>query len=54
MTINIKGLHHVTSMAADAQTNNDFFTRTLGLRVEQPDAQRSAAGDRNGPAARGG
>ncbi|QLF69716.1 ring-cleaving dioxygenase [Peteryoungia desertarenae] len=28
----IKGLHHVTSMAADAQTNNDFFTRTLGLR----------------------
>ncbi len=28
----IKGLHHVTSMAADAQENNDFFTRTLGLR----------------------
>ncbi|MGY6549622.1 MAG: ring-cleaving dioxygenase [Roseinatronobacter sp.] len=28
----IKGLHHVTSMAADAQANNDFFTRTLGLR----------------------
>lgn len=28
----IRGLHHVTSMAAHAQTNNDFFTRTLGLR----------------------
>jgi len=28
----IKGLHHVTSMAADAQTNNSFFTHTLGLR----------------------
>ena len=28
----IRGLHHVTSMAADAQTNSDFFTHTLGLR----------------------
>jgi glyoxalase family protein len=28
----IKGLHHVTSMAADARTNNDFFTKSLGLR----------------------
>ncbi|WP_134681716.1 VOC family protein [Paracoccus ravus] len=28
----IKGLHHVTSMAADAQENNDFFTGKLGLR----------------------
>jgi glyoxalase family protein len=28
----IKGLHHVTSMATDAQTNNAFFTHTLGLR----------------------
>ncbi|MBL0372705.1 VOC family protein [Rhizobium sp. KVB221] len=28
----IKGLHHVTSMAADARTNNAFFTKTLGLR----------------------
>ena len=28
----IKGLHHVTSMAADAQENSDFFTKTLGLR----------------------
>ena len=28
----IKGLHHVTSMAADANENNAFFTKTLGLR----------------------
>ncbi len=28
----IKGLHHVTSLASDAQQNNDFFTKTLGLR----------------------
>ena len=28
----IKGLHHVTAMAADPQINNDFHTRTLGLR----------------------
>jgi len=32
MLTQIKGLHHVTSLAADAQVNNDFFTRTLGLR----------------------
>jgi glyoxalase family protein len=28
----IKGLHHVTSMAGDARRNNDFFTHKLGLR----------------------
>ncbi len=28
----IKGLHHVTSMADDARINNDFFTHKLGLR----------------------
>ncbi|MFA7415167.1 MAG: VOC family protein [Rhizobium sp.] len=28
----IRGLHHVTSMADDAETNNSFFTKTLGLR----------------------
>lgn len=32
MIKSIKGLHHVTSMAADAQQNNLFFTDTLGLR----------------------
>ncbi len=28
----IKGLHHVTSLASSAYANNDFFTRVLGLR----------------------
>ena len=28
----VKGLHHVTSMAKDARQNNEFFTRKLGLR----------------------
>jgi glyoxalase family protein len=32
MLTQINGLHHVTSIASDAQENNDFFTRTLGLR----------------------
>ena len=32
MIKDIKGLHHVTSMAADARINNAFFTDTLGLR----------------------
>lgn len=32
MLTQIKGLHHVTSMAGNAQQNNDFFTDTLGMR----------------------
>ena len=28
----IKGLHHVTSLASDARMNNAFFTNVLGLR----------------------
>lgn len=32
MEKHIKGLHHVTSMAADARENNRFFTQVLGLR----------------------
>ena len=32
MMTQIKGLHHVTSLAADAQQNSDFFTKVLGLR----------------------
>lgn len=28
----ITGLHHVTSMAGNANENNQFFTKTLGLR----------------------
>lgn len=32
MLTQIRGLHHVTSMAANANDNNAFFTKTLGLR----------------------
>ena len=32
MKLPINGLHHITSIASDAQTNNDFFTGALGLR----------------------
>lgn len=32
MISQIQGLHHVTSMASDAQSNNAFFTKALGLR----------------------
>ncbi|MEO1678922.1 MAG: VOC family protein [Pseudomonadota bacterium] len=32
MLTQINGLHHVTSLASGAQSNNAFFTKTLGLR----------------------
>ncbi|MBV0913444.1 VOC family protein [Anianabacter salinae] len=32
MIKDIQGLHHVTSLASAAQSNNDFFTKVLGLR----------------------
>ena len=51
----IKGLHHVTSMAADANENNRFFTRTLGLRrvkktvnFDSPDVYHLYYGDEIG------
>jgi len=51
----IKGLHHVTSMAADARTNNQFFTHTLGLRrvkktvnFDAPDVYHLYYGDEAG------
>lgn len=57
MLTDIKGLHHVTSMAADAQQNNDFFTRTLGLRrvkktvnFDAPDVYHLYYGDEVGSA----
>ncbi|EYR84520.1 MULTISPECIES: ring-cleaving dioxygenase [unclassified Shinella] len=57
MLTQIKGLHHVTSMAADAQENNDFFTKTLGLRrvkktvnFDAPDVYHLYYGDENGSA----
>lgn len=55
MLTQINGLHHVTSMAADAQTNSDFFTRTLGLRrvkktvnFDAPDVYHLYYGDETG------
>ncbi|MEM0945929.1 MAG: ring-cleaving dioxygenase [Pseudomonadota bacterium] len=55
MIKDIKGLHHVTSMAADAAENNDFFTRVLGLRrvkktvnFDAPEVYHLYYGDENG------
>lgn len=57
MITQIKGLHHVTSMAANAQENNDFFTKTLGLRrvkktvnFDAPDVYHLYYGDEVGNA----
>ncbi|KOF19404.1 dioxygenase [Ensifer adhaerens] len=51
----IKGLHHVTSMADDAFTNNQFFTKTLGMRrvkktvnFDSPDVYHLYYGDEAG------
>ncbi len=51
----IQGLHHVTSMAADARTNNRFFTDALGLRrvkktvnFDSPDVYHLYYGDETG------
>lgn len=53
----IQGLHHVTSMAADARTNNRFFTDGLGLRrvkktvnFDSPDTYHLYYGDQAGSA----
>ncbi|WP_324753209.1 ring-cleaving dioxygenase [Roseovarius sp. Pro17] len=55
MLTQIKGLHHVTSMAADAQKNNDFFTKLLGMRrvkktvnFDAPDVYHLYYGDETG------
>ena len=32
MNERIKGIHHITAIAGDAQRNYDFYTRVLGLR----------------------
>lgn len=51
----ITGLHHVTSIAGDAQTNNNFFTKTLGLRrvkktvnFDRPEVYHLYYGDETG------
>ena len=55
MIKDIKGLHHVTSMAADATENNSFFTKTLGMRrvkktvnFDAPDVYHLYYGDEQG------
>lgn len=57
MITQIKGLHHVTSIAGDAQENNGFFTRLLGLRrvkktvnFDAPDVYHLYYGDGTGSA----
>ncbi|MEN9061677.1 VOC family protein [Ponticoccus litoralis] len=51
----INGLHHVTSLASGARTNNQFFTDTLGLRrvkktvnFDAPDVYHLYYGDEMG------
>ncbi|WP_108814417.1 VOC family protein [Loktanella sp. Alg231-35] len=51
----IKGLHHVTSLASDARQNNAFFTNVLGLRrikktvnFDAPDVYHLYYGDEAG------
>ncbi len=51
----IQGIHHVTSMAADANVNNHFFTKVLGLRrvkktvnFDRPDVYHLYYGDEFG------
>lgn len=55
MSLPINGLHHVTSIASNAQQNNDFFTKTLGLRrvkktvnFDSPDTYHLYYGDEKG------
>ncbi len=55
MLTQIQGLHHVTSLASAAQANNDFFTKTLGLRrvkktvnFDAPDVYHLYYGDERG------
>lgn len=55
MIKDIKGLHHITSMASDARQNNRFFTETLGLRrvkktvnFDDPSVYHLYYGDENG------
>lgn len=57
MITEIKGLHHVTSMARDAAENNHFWTKTLGLRrvkqtvnFDEPSVYHLYYGDEHGSA----
>jgi len=55
MLTQIRGLHHVTSLAVDARANNAFFTGALGLRrvkktvnFDAPDVYHLYYGDEKG------
>ena len=55
MLTQIKGLHHVTSLASGARENNTFFTKALGLRrvkktvnFDAPDVYHLYYGDETG------
>lgn len=55
MIKDIKGLHHITSMASGARENNRFFTDVLGLRrvkqtvnFDDPNVYHLYYGDQNG------
>ncbi len=55
MLTQINGLHHVTSLASGAQSNNAFFTKALGLRrvkktvnFDAPDVYHLYYGDEMG------
>ncbi|HHX88621.1 MAG TPA: ring-cleaving dioxygenase [Paracoccus sp.] len=57
MLTQINGLHHVTSMASEAQENNAFFTKVLGLRrvkktvnFDAPEVYHLYYGDETGAA----
>lgn len=57
MITEIKGLHHVTSMARDAAENNHFFSKALGLRrvkqtvnFDEPSVYHLYYGDETGSA----
>ena len=34
MTIELKGIHHLTAVSAKIRDNKRFYTRTLGMRLK--------------------
>jgi catechol 2,3-dioxygenase-like lactoylglutathione lyase family enzyme len=55
MSFNIKGIHHITAIAGDPQTNLDFYASVLGLRMikktvnfDAPDTYHFYYGDKTG------
>ncbi len=53
--MNVDGLHHVTAIASDIETNREFYGRVLGLRLiwqgvnaDDPGMRHIAYGDERG------